>query len=310
MPLDDTSISTSPVIAESDLDPYSARVVHAFEQVGPAVLHIAAEKPAGRGGQGSGVLFTPDGYALTNHHVVEGASILKASLPDGSAWPAELVGVDPDTDIALLRIGGSGHPAAAIGRSASLRTGQMVVAIGNPFGFQSTVTAGIVSALGRSLRARSGRLIDSVIQTDAPLNPGNSGGPLVDGAGRVIGINTAAIAHGQGICFAVGIDTAIDVATQVLRTGRMRRGWLGISAQTVPLDLRIVRDLDAHGPAARAGLRRGDIVVAVDGEPVSGVDNLHRLLIGERIGVVLGFNVLRRAQLLQVEVTPEEAVKA
>ena len=165
--------------------------------VGPAVLHIVAERPGGKsGGQGSGVLFTPDGYALTNHHVVTGGGVLKACLPGDSVLSAELVGADSDTDIAVLRIGRSGHPSATIGRSASLRTGQMVVAIGNPFGFQCTVTAGIVSALGRTLRARSGRLIDSVIQTDAPVNPGNSGGPLADGAGRVIGINTAAIAHG------------------------------------------------------------------------------------------------------------------
>jgi S1-C subfamily serine protease len=319
MPLD--SLTANPPPDRDELDPYSARVVHAFEQVGPAVLHILAEHPNGRpAGQGSGVLFTPDGYALTNHHVVDGAASLQASLPDGSVVSAALVGADPDTDIAVLRIGGSGHPSAAIGRSASLRIGQMVVAIGNPFGFQCTVTAGIVSALGRTLRARNFRLIDSVIQTDAPLNPGNSGGPLVDGNGRVIGINTAVIAHGQGICFAVGIDTAIDVATQILRTGRVRRGRLGIAAQTVPLDLRIVRhhqlavrsaamisDILPDGPAARAGLRQGDIIVGVADQPISGVDGLHRLLIGDRVGVALDFVVLRRAQLLQVEVTPEEA---
>jgi S1-C subfamily serine protease len=267
------------------------------------------------------VLFTPDGYALTNSHVVEGAALLRASLLDGRELPAELVGRDADTDIALLRVGGAGGLAhARLGSSARLRVGQMVVAIGNPFGFQCTVTAGIVSALGRTLRARSGRRIDSVVQTDAPLNPGNSGGPLVDGAGRVVGINTAMIAGGQGICFAVGIDTAVDVATRLMRDGRVRRAFLGVSAQTAPLERRVARanglaqssaalvsEVQAGGPAALAGLRQGDAVFALDGEAVSGVDDLHRALTADRIGRPLRVDILRRARRDAVTVVPREA---
>ncbi|MGH7054652.1 MAG: S1C family serine protease, partial [Stellaceae bacterium] len=206
------------------LDPYSARVAAAVERVGPAVAHIAAQGPDGRPrGIGSGVVFTPDGYLLTNHHVVAGAKTLAVSMPDGRRFEAKPVGGDAATDLAVLNLGASGLPYAEFGSSARLRVGQLVIAIGNPLGFQATVTAGIVSALGRSLRAPSGRLIDSVIQTDAPLNPGNSGGPLADGNGRVVGINTAMIGMAQGICFAIGSDTAIDVATRLLRDGRVRR---------------------------------------------------------------------------------------
>jgi S1-C subfamily serine protease len=338
MPLDATNLSASAVDipadpdVNQDLDPYSARVIAAFERAGPAVIHVAAEfapQERGdarfggqmpRGGQGSGVIFTPDGYALTNSHVVSGAQRLMVSLGDGRRLPARLVGDDPDTDLAVLRLPGTGHAHAALGSSARLRVGQMVVAIGNPFGFQATVTAGIVSALGRTLRARSGRAIDSVIQTDAPLNPGNSGGPLVDGNGRVVGINTAIIAAAQGICFAIGVDTAIDVATRLMRDGRVRRGRIGLGAQTVPIDLRLVRahdlpvrtgilvtDVTEGGPAALSGLQRGDVIVGLADQPVDGADALHRLLTAETIGQTLPMRVLRGVGALTLAITPVEA---
>jgi len=218
-----------------ELDPYSAQVVHAFDRVGPAVVHVTAFTKDGRpAGQGSGVIFTPDGYVLTNSHVVAKAARLQASLTDGQTFEAALVGDDPATDIAVLRLSGTGHPHAELGVSAALRVGQLVVAIGNPLGFTCTVTAGIVSALGRTLRTGAGGLLDSVIQTDAPLNPGNSGGPLVSGAGLVVGINTAMIAPAQGICFAIGIDTAIWVATRLMRDGRVRRSRLGCRRRPCP----------------------------------------------------------------------------
>jgi S1-C subfamily serine protease len=286
------------VLAGDDaLDPYSARVAHAFERVGPAVAHIAAIDQEGRSrGIGSGVVVTPDGYLLTNTPV----------------------GYDPATDLAVLRLAVGGLPFAEFGSSARLRVGQIVVAIGNPLGFQATVTAGIVSALGRSLRSPSGRLIDSVIQTDAPLNPGNSGGPLVDGNGRVVGINTAMIGAAQGICFAIGIDTAADVAARIMRDGRVRRSRLGIAAQGVPLDPRLARrlklaapsaamvtDLVPGGPAERAGLAKGDIVLNFAGEAVRGVDDMHRLLTGERANTELSIEILRAGQLLTRTVVPE-----
>src|SRR5215470_409800 len=233
------------VLPQGDtLDPYSARVANAFERVGPAVAHIAAIDQEGRSrGIGSGVVFTPDGYLLTNDHVVAGAARLVASMPDGHRIEAKPVGYDPATDLAVLQLAAGGLPFAEFGSSAKLRVGQLVVAIGNPLGFQATVTAGIVSALGRSLRSPSGRLIDSVIQTDAPLNPGNSGGPLVDGNGRVVGINTAMIGAAQGICFAIGIDTAVDVTARLMKDGRVRRAHLGLAGQTTPLDHRLARRL-------------------------------------------------------------------
>jgi S1-C subfamily serine protease len=303
-----------------ELDPYSTQVVNAFEQVGPAVVHILAFGPEDKPkGQGSGVVFTPDGYVLTNAHVVEGATRLRASFTDGQTHEAALIGADPATDTAVLRLSGNKLSHAELGQSATLRVGQLVVAIGNPLGFQCTVTAGIVSALGRTLRTRSGRLIDSVIQTDAPLNPGNSGGPLVSGAGRVVGINTATIAPAQGICFAIGIDTAIWVATRLMRDGRVRRSRLGLSGQTVPIDTRVRRfhhleqpsgvlvlDVLGNSPAAHAGLQRGDVVVALDSVPMAGVDDLHRALTAERAGAAVDAAVLRRAELLRLLVTPEE----
>ncbi|MEJ0020440.1 MAG: trypsin-like peptidase domain-containing protein [Acetobacteraceae bacterium] len=312
MPLD--------AIPTEELDPYSTQVVHAFERVGPAVVHVIAFAADGKPrGQGSGVVFTPDGYVLTNAHVVEGAARLRASFTDGQAMEAALVGADADTDTAVLRLSGSGLPHAELGSSAGLRVGQLVVAIGNPLGFQCTVTAGIVSALGRTLRTPSGRVIESVIQTDAPLNPGNSGGPLVNGAGRVVGINTATILPAQGICFAIGIDTAVWVATRLMRDGRMRRSRLGLSGQTVPIATRVRRfhgleqaggmlvlDVAENGPASASGVQRGDTIVAFDGAPVSGVDDLHRLLTAERAGRALPLRLLRRAEMLDLEVTPAE----
>ena len=316
MPLDTTG-AASP----DELDPYSAQVVNAFERVGPAVVHVVAFGADGKPrGQGSGVLFTPDGYVLTNSHVVAGAARLRASFTDGQVLDAALVGEDADTDTAVLRLAGNGLPHAELGRSGTLRVGQLVAAIGNPLGFQCTVTAGIVSALGRTLRTPSGRNLESVIQTDAPLNPGNSGGPLVSGGGRVVGINTATILPAQGICFAIGIDTAIWVATRIMRDGRVRRSRLGLSGQTVPIDTRVRRFhrlalptgvlvLDAleGAAAARAGVQRGDVIVAFDGAPVAGVDDLHRFLTVERAARVVPLAVLRRGEKLSLPVTPDEA---
>jgi S1-C subfamily serine protease len=257
---------------------------------------------------------------LTNSHVVAGAERLRASLTDGQSFEASLVGEDAATDTAVMRLSGAGLPYAELGSSAALRVGQLVVAIGNPLGFTCTVTAGIVSALGRTLRTRSGALLDSVIQTDAPLNPGNSGGPLVSGSGLVVGINTAVIAPAQGICFAIGIDTATWVATRLMRDGRVRRSRLGVSAQTVPIATRVRRfhgleqasgvmiaELAADGPGKQAGLEPGDVLVSFDGVTLPGVDALHRVLTEERAGVAVPVRLLRRAQLLSVNVTPRES---
>jgi len=281
-----------------DLDPYSARIAHAYELVGPAVASVTALNAEGRpSGHGSGVVFAPDGYLLTNSHVAQGAKEFSVSFPNGLKTTARMVGDDPDTDLAVLRVSSNGLDFAKFGASSRLRIGELVVAIGNPFGYQTTVTAGIVSALGRSLRARSGRLIESVIQTDAPLNPGNSGGPLVDGRGLIIGINTAMAGAAQGICFAIGSDTAEDVAARLMRDGRVRRARLGIAGQTVTLDKRLARRLERPnanavmvsevaegGAAARAGLAAGDILLKFDEHVLSGVDDLHRLLTAERAG--------------------------
>jgi S1-C subfamily serine protease len=316
MPLDNTALAE--LAPADELDPYSARIVEAFERVGPAVPHIRTKAADGRVlGQGSGVVFTPDGYALTNSHVVAGAAAIECSFGDGRVIAASIVGDDPHTDLAVLRLAAGGLAHAQLGSSAALRVGQLVAAIGNPLGFQCTVTAGIVSALGRSLRARSGRLIDSVIQTDAPLNPGNSGGPLVSGASRVVGINTAIIAPAQGICFAIGIDTAIDVAASLMREGRVRRSRLGLAGETVPLNRRLVRfhglaassgamvtGLEKGAPADAAGIAVGDIIVAFDGVAVAGVDDLHRLLRSERAGRPAPLDVLRGGRKEQMIVTP------
>jgi len=301
------------------LDPYSARVIHAFETVGPAVVHISAEAKNGRAGTGSGVLFAPDGYLLTNSHVVAGATKVTASLTDGRRFAATVIGDDAATDLAVLRLAGTGLPHAMFGSSNTLKVGQLVVAIGNPLGFQATVTAGIVSALGRTLRSPGGRLIESVIQTDAPLNPGNSGGPLVDGAGRVVGVNTAMVGHAQGLCFAIGIDTAVDVTGRLMRDGRVKRARLGIAGQTTVLDARLTRRLhrDADtailvaevagengGAADRGALRQGDLLLEFDGRPVFTVDDLHRLLTDDAAGREVQVKVLRQAKIETLTVRP------
>jgi S1-C subfamily serine protease len=302
---------------EELLDPYSARVSHAFETVGPAVVHILAHSQRG-GGTGSGVIFAPDGYLLTNSHVVSGASKLSGSLSDGRTFDATLIGDDPATDLAVLRLQGADFPHAQFGSSGRLRVGQLVVAIGNPLGFQATVTAGIVSALGRSLRSPAGRLIESVIQTDAPLNPGNSGGALVDGNGKVVGINTAMIGRAQGLCFAIGIDTAADVTMRLMRDGRVRRSRLGLSAQTIMLDPRAARRLKRlvnsavqimevmpGSPAAKAGIAKGDVLLEFAGEDVATVDDLHRLLTAEIADRSQPIKVLRSGGFKDFSVNPE-----
>ena len=305
--------------SEFDLDPYSARVAHAYELVGPAVASVAPLGKDGRPmGQGSGVVFAPDGYLLTNSHVAAGAKEFTVAFPNGLKSTARMVGDDPETDLAVLRISANGLDYAKFGSSSRLRIGELVVAIGNPFGYQTTVTAGIVSALGRTLRARSGRLIESVIQTDAPLNPGNSGGPLVDGRGNVIGINTAMAGAAQGICFAIGSDTAEDVATRLMRDGRVRRARLGLAGQTITLQKRLARGLERASPnavmvseviagsaAARAGLTAGDVLLKFDDEILSGVDDLHRLLTLDRANKPCTLLIMRGAHIEGATIVPE-----
>ena len=300
------------------LDPYSQLVSAAFERVGPAVASIRATRANGRRlGQGSGLIYTPDGYLLTNSHVIQGGAKLFASLANGREYEAALVGDDPETDLAVLRLSSSNFEHAEFGRSSALRVGQLVIAIGNPLGYQATVTAGIVSALGRSLRAASGRQIDSVIQTDAPLNPGNSGGPLVDSHARVIGINTAMAGGAQGICFAVGSDTATNVATRLMRDGRVRRSRIQVNAQTITLGRRLAHalgrtqdtgvmlgDVQSGGPADRGRMQVGDVLLEFDGETVFGVDDLHRLLTFERASKDVEAKILRAGKVSTVTVRP------
>jgi S1-C subfamily serine protease len=320
----DRGAAPSAVPSASDdaplFDAYSRAVIGAVDKIGPAVLHLqVGGAKDGAGGAGSGVVFTPDAYVLTNSHVVSGARRIEAIFPDGRSLAANLVGDDPDTDLAVLRLDGETTAFARLGDSRRLKVGQLVVAIGNPFGFQCTVTAGVVSALGRSLRTRSGRLIDSVIQTDAALNPGNSGGPLVTSAGEVVGINTAIIGMAQGICFSISAATVEFVASRLIRDGRVRRSYIGVAGQNVPLARRVVRfhglaretgvriqSTAPDGAARAAGLVSGDIIVAAGGAPVGDVDELHRLMTEERVGKPLPLTVLRLAQKIEISVVPRE----
>lgn len=338
---DEATVSRNGVSVMDDgllLDAYSSAVSRAAERVSPAVVHIQVEgsqpaPPSGarRGrrrpssaepavGTGSGFLFTPDGFVLTNSHVVHGGARIRVTRIDGSQSEGTLIGDDPDSDLAVLRIQGDDLVAADLGDASRLRVGQLAIAIGNPFGFQYTVTAGVVSALGRSLRSQSGRVIDDVIQTDAALNPGNSGGPLVDSSGRVIGVNTAMIRPAQGICFAIGIDTAQFVAQELMRKGRIRRAYLGVGGQNVSVHRRFVRafglpsetamrvlSVDSSGPAAVGGLREGDLIVTFDGHAIRSIDDLHRGLTEARIGRPVSLSVLRYGKVHDLTVTPKEA---
>ncbi len=307
------------------LDAYSRAVITVVDSIAPAVVGISAtsDGQAGRGGSGSGVIITPDGYILTNDHVVRGAKRLTATFRDGTSFDADLIGTDPATDLALVRAGGSKLPHATIGDSSALRVGQLVIAIGNPFGFQSTVSTGVVSALGRALRSADGRLIENIIQHTAPLNPGNSGGPLVDSRGHVVGVNTAIIAIAQGIGFSIPSDTVKWVVSQLLTLGRVRRGHLGISAQQRPLARRLVRfyQLNAEigvevmavapqSPASMGGIREGDIIVAIDGHEVASVDHIHRFLAEWPVGNAVKITVIRGQDRIDLEVVPVEAASS
>ena len=297
------------------LDAYSQTVTAVAEQVSPSVVRIEAS------GSGSGFVMTPDGYLLTNSHVVSGEQRIHVTLQDGQRVPAQLVGDDPHTDIALLRIDASRLVALKFADSSALQVGQLAIAVGNPYGFDCTVTAGVVSALGRSLRTKTGHLVDDVIQTDAALNPGNSGGPLVDSRGLVMGVNTAMILPAQGICFAIAANTASFVTGKLIHEGRVRRSYLGVAGQNVPLHRRVVRfhglaresgvlvvSVEPNSPAARAGTHDGDVIVAYGDHPVAGVDDLHRLLTEEQAGVGATITILRdlKKQILQVEPTLRE----
>jgi S1-C subfamily serine protease len=320
-----------PSLHETDphlLDAYSHAVVSAAEKVSPSVAKIEVTQTARarngesreRQGGGSGFVFTPDGLVLTNSHVVHDASRIQVALPDGRQLPAHLIGDDPATDLAVIRIDAPGLAAVELGDSQKLRVGQLAIAIGNPYGFQYTVTAGVVSALGRSLRSYSGRMIDDVIQTDASLNPGNSGGPLVSSDGKVIGVNTATIMGAQGLCFAIGINTAKFVASRLLTHGRIKRAYIGIEAQTVPLHRRIVRFYDlpketgvmvigveSGSPAQEAKLREGDIIIALGKHAVAGVDDLHRLLSDAQVGTQNAVTIVRSTERLEFPIVPQES---
>jgi S1-C subfamily serine protease len=323
--LDDSTIPTASVsrsaFVEDDalLDSYSRTVNAVVNRVAPSVVNIRVEGEGQRGGSGSGFLIARDGFILTNSHVVHHGRKFEVTLHDGRAYPAQLIGEDPDTDLAVLRIDAPNLQHVRLADSSSIRVGQVAVAIGSPYGFQQTVTSGIVSALGRSMRADSGRLLDDIIQTDAALNPGNSGGPLVNSAGEVIGVNTAVILPAQGICFAIASNTAQFVAAWLIKDGRIRRSAIGVAGQNVPLHPRVVRfhrlpqdrgvlvaELEPHSPAARAGLQRGDIVVGFKGHAIKSIDDLHKRLVASEIGVPSPIMVLRQTEKIFAMVIPEE----
>jgi len=314
------------------MDAYSRAVITAAEKVSPSVVYIEVQQrikdkrgssprvPQEARGSGSGFIFTPDGFILTNSHVVHGVTKIEVTLSDGRTCQADLIGDDPDTDLAVIRINAPNLVPAHLGEAQKISVGQLVIAIGNPYGFQYTVTAGVVSALGRSLRAQSGRLMDDVIQTDAALNPGNSGGPLVNSRGEVIGVNTAMILPAQGICFATSIDTAKFVASRLIRDGKVSRSYIGLAGQNVPLPRRIVRyynlavesgilvvSYDENSPARKAGVLEGDLIIGFDDHPIAGIDDLHKLLTEERIGRKWSLVVIRRTEKLTLEVIPEES---
>ncbi|HUP97541.1 MAG TPA: trypsin-like peptidase domain-containing protein [Usitatibacter sp.] len=300
------------------LDSYSQAVTTAVRKVRPAVVHIAVERKGASPGSGSGFVIAPDGYALTNSHVASKASHLEVSLPDGRTTGATLVGDDPDSDLAVIRLDAAVEDWVQLGDSAAVEVGQVAIAIGSPYGFQHTVTSGIVSALGRSMRSQAGRLIDDVIQTDAALNPGNSGGPLVSSRGEVIGVNTAVILPAQGICFAIGANTAQAICTWLMTEGRVRRARIGVGGQNVPILRRYVRhfgleresgvramQVEPGGPAERAGLREGDLIVGLGEDSVAGVDDLHRLLMGHAAVRETVLKIIRRAERLDLAIRPE-----
>jgi S1-C subfamily serine protease len=309
-------------------DAYSKAVIQAADKISPAVVNIevgpgasASHTPVGAQphATGSGFIFTPDGYILTNSHVVHGAGRVDVTVSDGRRMRADVVGDDPETDLAVLRISASELVAAPLGDSNRIRVGQLVIAIGNPYGFQCTVTAGVISALGRSLRSRSGRLIDNIVQTDAALNPGNSGGPLVSSRAEVIGVNTATIMPAQGLCFAIAINTAKFVAGRLIRDGRIVRGYIGMAGQNVQLPRRLVHfhkvpvgagvrivSLEPESPAERAGLRPADVIIGLGGKPVANIDDLQRLLSSECVGVATEIEVIRATEILALRIVPSE----
>jgi S1-C subfamily serine protease len=315
---------------EDLLDAYSQAVTGAVEKVAPSVVKIDVRQripsqakrrgmPDELEGSGSGFIFTPDGFILTNSHVVHHAAEMGVTLSDGRGYSGYMVGDDPDTDLAVIRIDAPNLAPAALGDSSPLRVGQLVIALGNPYGFYSTVTAGVISALGRSLRSQSGRLIDDVVQTDAALNPGSSGGPLVTSRGEVIGVNTAVILPAQGICFAIAINTAKFVVAGLIREGRIRRSYIGVAGQTVPLHRRIVRfyrlsfesgvlveSVENGSPAQDAGLLKGDMVVGFDGKPIGAIDDLHRVLTQEKVNTSVPVTLLRGTERLNLEIIPAE----